>query len=250
MASSLSKSIATLFSKHITKHTDHSLRLFLARTISAQLHVFGFFLALGFSTTLLLTVHQRSSSLESSHWISALVFSATGLMVFASSSALHFLADGFQISAPARNILRLLDHSSIYLFIAGCYTVFVLNTIKAPWDAYVLTLVWSTALLGMLYTALKSRLPKALQNRWVSTGLFLALGWTVLIILPEAWSALDGTKRGLLVLGGLSYTLGAFVYASQRPDPIPKVFGHHEIWHIAVLFGFCFHSTMILKFYL
>lgn len=249
MISSFLKWITSLLSEHISKHSDHSLRRFLVRTISAQLHIIGFILALGFSVVLLAAIFKRSPDLDRSHWISATIFGLTGLLVFASSSLLHFLDDGFQLSSPFQDALRLLDHSSIYLFIAGCYTAFVVNTLEAPWDLYILTLVWTTAILGMTYTALKKRLPIWMQSRWVSTGLFLALGWTILVVLPDAWKALDAVQRGLLVLGGLSYTLGAIVYASQRPNPFPKIFGYHEIWHVAVLFGFTFHSAMIVRFY-
>lgn len=249
MIPALKRSISAKLSPHITTHSDHSLRRLLLRTVSAQLHSLGFLLALGFSTTLLMAIYQQSPGLDRIHWISAVIFGLTGLMVFASSSLLHFLADGFQISIGFFRLLRFLDHASIYLFIAGCYTVFVINTIQAPWNSIILTIVWSTAILGLVYTALKSRLPKLLRSRWVSTGLFLALGWTILIRLPEAWQALETAERGLLVIGGFFYTAGAAVYASRQPNPYPKIFGFHEIWHLAVLLGYVSHSAMVLSFY-
>lgn len=247
---SLFKNLVIRFSStHIAKHDDHSLARFLARTVSAQLHTFGFVLAFGFSALLLMLLPARTPTVELRHFVAAILFGLSGLMVFASSSLLHFLADGFRISTPFFRVLRFLDHASIYLFIAACYTVFVINTIKAPWDSIILTIVWSTAVIGLCYTAFKSLLPKPLRNRWVSTGIFLALGWTILIRLPEAWQSLDSIERFLLVLGGFFYTVGAAVYASRRPNPLPKVFGYHEIWHLAVLLGYASHSAMVLGFY-
>lgn len=247
---SLFKNVVIRFSSaHIAKHSDHSFARFLARTVSAQLHAFGFVLALGISTLLLFALLSHASHVELRHLFAAVLFCIAGLLVFASSSLLHFLADGFRISKPFFRTLRFLDHASIYLFIAACYTVFIINTVKAPWDSIILAVVWSTAAVGLCYTAFKSVLPRSLQNRWVSTGIFLALGWTILLRLPEAWQSLDTIERTLLCLGGFFYTAGAAVYASRRPNPIPKVFGHHEIWHLAVLFGYVSHSAMVLAFY-
>lgn len=236
------------FSRHVRKHSDHSFKLFLHRTVSAQLHLFGLLLASSVFSILLYLIFYRPLPLN--HSLALLIFGITGMSVFASSSLYHFMADGFLISDKANSWLNRFDHFSIYLFIAGTYTAFIINTIQAPWDTYLLVIVWMLALSGMVYTLLKPRLPKALQSRYVSTALFVALGWTLSLRLPEAWSAIDTTGQFYLVGGGLAYTIGAVTYATKKPNPFPDRFGYHEIWHIAVLIGYILHAMLILGFYL
>ena len=236
--------------QHIRKHDDHTLRLFLRRTVSAQLHLLGFILAVASFSILLYSVLTSTRPDQTSHVIACSIFGLTGISVFASSALYHFVSDGFLISDRANSVLNAYDHFSIYLFIAGTYTAFIVNAIKPPWDTYLLVLVWTLAILGMLYTTYKSRLPKPLQSRYISTALFVALGWTLCIRISEAWAMLDSWGKILLTGGGLSYTIGAVIYATKKPDPYPPLFGYHEIWHIAVLAGFTFHSLLILRFYL
>lgn len=235
-------------SRHVRKHDDHSFRLFLLRTVSAQLHLLGLFIAIAIFAVLLYLVISKSPTVT--HILACCIFGLTGVSVFASSSLYHFMADGFQISDKANSWLNTYDHFSIYFFIAGTYTAFIVNAIEPPWDNYLLVTVWTLALIGMAYTILKSRLPKPLQSRYLSTALFVALGWTLSIRISEAWAAIDFTSRFFLTAGGLAYTLGAVVYATKRPDPFPNRFGYHEIWHVAVLIGFAMHASLILRFYL
>ncbi len=245
----VNKIVSRFLSSHVTKHDDHSWRRLFVRTISAQLHIFGLIAALAVTAYLTLLLFKRSHDLPPRHWVACFVFSISGLLVFASSSLLHIFCDGFRISKSFYRSLRFLDHASIYLFIAGCYTVFVFNAIQPPWDSIILFIVWITAILGLFYSGLKHLLPKVLRRRWISTGFFLALGWTILIRLPEAWQALSGLSKLLLVAGGFFYTLGACVFATRRPNLWPGVFGFHEIWHVAVLLGYAFHAAMVLNFY-
>lgn len=242
------EAVRKVISRHVRKHDDHTFRLFLLRTVSAQLHLLGLLIAVAAYAVLLYLVISNTPTIT--HILACSIFGITGMSVFASSSLYHFMADGFQISDKANSWLNTYDHFSIYFFIAGTYTAFIVNAIQPPWDAYLLITVWTLAIIGMTYTILKSRLPKALQSRYLSTALFVALGWTLCIRISEAWAAIDSASRFFLTAGGLAYTIGAVVYATKKPDPFPNRFGYHEIWHIAVLLGFAMHAILILRFYL
>ena len=236
--------------RHIRTHDAHTLLLFLQRTVSAQLHLFGFILAIASFSVLLYCVLTTPGPGQMAHIVACSIFGLTGISVFASSSLYHFISDGFLISDRANSWLNTYDHFSIYLFIAGTYTAFIVNAIEPPWDTYLLVLVWTLAMLGMLYTTFKAHLPKPLQSRYISTGLFVGLGWTLCLRISEAWGVIDFWGKALLTAGALSYTIGAVIYATKKPNPYPPLFGYHEIWHVAVLAGFTFHSLLILRFYL
>ncbi len=240
--------VRKVLARHVRKHDDHTFRLFLLRTVSAQLHLFGLFTATAVFAVLMYLVWSKTPTIT--HVLACAIFGITGISVFASSSLYHFMADGFQISDKANSWLNNYDHFSIYFFIAGTYTAFIVNAIQPPWDTYLLVTVWSLALIGMTYTIIKTKLPQPLQSRYLSTALFVALGWTLCLRISEAWAAIDSASRFYLTAGGLAYTLGAVVYATKKPDPFPNRFGYHELWHIAVLLGFAMHAILILRFYL
>ena len=133
----------------ILKHPDHSLKTFMRRTVAAQLHLVGSLLAIAGLVVLI------SHSLEVEdriHVWACLVFSATSILVFAVSTIYHFVSDGYRVSKRLESRLEDLDHISIYLFIAGTYTPFILNVISPTWNARLLILIWSIAIAGISYT--------------------------------------------------------------------------------------------------
>jgi hemolysin III len=128
-----------------------------------------------------------------------------------------------------RRTMRRLDHAAIYLLIAGTYTPIGLLVLPTGWAAAVLSIVWSGCALAIVLKIVWIDAPK-----WVAAALALALGWVGVVALPVIASAGAGPLV-LLALGGLLYTVGAVVYATQRPDPVPAVFGYHELFHALVI---------------
>ena len=131
-----------------------------------------------------------------------------------------------------RAVLRALDHANIFLLIAGTYTPICVNVLSGQLRVIILTLIWILALAGVAGTVFTLRLP-----RWASAGLYVVMGWVALIPAPVLIRLLPWQAIGLLVGGGVLYTVGAVIYASKWPDPFPRVFGYHEIFHLFVIAG-------------
>ena len=230
---------------HVRRRIDHSFGLFLKRTLAAQLHALGCVLMMVGAFILLPLAHRAGAP----HVWACASFLATGTLVFLVSSVYHFLSDGYESSEQLHLVLENLDHFSIYLFIAGTYSPFLLSAVSSPWRMPLLVTIWSIAVLGITYTWLKPRLPKILQHRAFYTGIFVVMGWTLVIRIGEVFAGLSNLKLFFLVAGGLAYSVGALVYAFKRPRLFAGVFGFHELWHLLVLLGAGCHYFMILSFY-
>jgi len=132
-------------------------------------------------------------------------------------------------SPRARLWMRRLDHSAIFLLIAGTFTPICL--LVGDRRAHtMLAVVWVGAGLGILRALLWPRAPRAL-----ATGLYLLLGWAAVPLVPAMYRAIGPVSLGLLAGGGLLYSIGAVIYATRRPDPFPRVFGYHEVFHALVV---------------
>jgi hemolysin III len=129
-------------------------------------------------------------------------------------------------------VLHALDRANIFLLIAGTYTPFCLIVLDGVMRVTLLALIWSLAAIGMGSAIFTIRLP-----RWASTSLYLGMGWLSLIVTPALVRALPAAAMAFVVAGGLLYSAGAVVYALKRPDPWPRIFGFHEIFHIFVVAG-------------
>jgi hemolysin III len=230
----------------ITLHEERSLRSFLKRTISAQLHAIGVIAAIIGLFVLLHFVEKTGRSID--FW-AALIFGITGICVFAVSTLYHFMHDGFSISKKAEDVMEKLDHVAIFLFIAGSYTPFLVNAIQPPWQIPLMILIWTLCILGILYTQFKSLFPVWARHRHVNTALFVLMGWTLLVRGGEALGTISTQGLWLFAAGAVSYTLGAVVYASKRPRLFAGSFGYHELWHVMVMMGFACHYLLILGFY-
>ncbi len=229
----------------IYRRDSSSVSSFLARTVSCQIHFLGAIIAVFGLITMLQTSKYETGS---THFFSILAFGLTSILVFGTSSLYHFLYDGFHIHQKLESILENLDHVAIYLFIAGSYTPFLLEAVAKPWSTILMSIVWSTAILGILYTYTKSRLPRWAQHRFVYTGGFVFMGWLLLIRIGEILDSLHGQALVFLILGAASYTIGAIVYALKKPNFSRTLFGFHELWHSLVLAGFICHLISISSF--
>ncbi len=164
------------------------------------------------------------------------VFALSLLLLYSVSATYHTVRWGRRMSG----VLKRLDHSMIFVMIAGGYTPFCLMVLLGAWGISLLTVVWSLAAAGI---ALKVAWPNA--PRWLGVGLYLATGWIAVVAVGQlaSWFAL--VPALLLVGGGLLYSSGGLIYALRRPNPFPLVFGYHEVFHVLVIAGSMLHYAVV-----
>ena len=133
-------------------------------------------------------------------------------------------------SLTGRDWMRRLDHSMIFVMIAGSYTPFAALVLHGPLAVGILIAVWAGALLGVAFNLVWRETPT-----WLRSALYIGLGWIAVAAVPQLGAAIGPLGLTLIGLGGVLYTLGAVVYAIRRPDPVPTVFGYHELFHILVI---------------
>lgn len=129
-------------------------------------------------------------------------------------------------------VLRSLDHSNIFLLIAGTYTPLTAVMLTGWARVALLSSIWVLGLVGVGLSIYGRRLPRAIRS-----ALYVVMGWISVLALPAFLQVLPLSAIGLLVLGGALYTIGAVIYARRRPDPFPRVFGFHEVFHLLVIAG-------------
>ncbi|MFZ4515838.1 MAG: PAQR family membrane homeostasis protein TrhA [Acidimicrobiia bacterium] len=169
--------------------------------------------------------------------IAAVVFSVALTLLYGTSALYHRV----NWSNRAHNIMRHLDHSMIYVLIAASYTPLLLIAMRPGWNVGFLLLVWLGAVGGVGITLWRMD-----RHARLAAGLYVALGWVGLLALPELVGRLSATQIALLAGGGVLYTVGAIILATNRPNPNPRVFGYHEIWHaLGVVAAVC-HYILIL----
>jgi hemolysin III len=139
----------------------------------------------------------------------------------------------------ARRLQRL-DHTTIFLAIAGTYTPVALLALNGRIAPVVLITVWTGCMFGGALEWSRARVPRAL-----STAVYVVVGWVAMIALPSLWSELGVLPFLGILAGGVLYTLGATVYARKRPDPFPRVFGFHELFHALVVAAVAVHGIVI-----
>lgn len=164
--------------------------------------------------------------------LGAAVFTATGMLLFGVSAVYH----RGTWSPRTEAVLRRLDHANIFLLIAGTYTPFALLLLAPPDRWLLLGIVWSGALLGVAFRTLWVRAP-----RWLYTPVYVALGWTAVFWLGDFARAGGAAILVLIVIGGTLYSCGGLVYALKRPNPSPRWFGFHEVFHSLTVAAFAAH---------
>jgi hemolysin III len=148
-------------------------------------------------------------------------------------------------SPTVRRHLRRLDHSMIFVLIAGTYTPIAGTVLEGSLRTAVLSIVWIGALFGVILTVAWIDAPK-----WAAALPYVALGWVAVVAVPQLIDGLGVAGMSLLALGGALYTVGAVVYARKRPDPVPMVFGYHEVFHALVIAAAAAHYAVIAAFVL
>jgi hemolysin III len=171
--------------------------------------------------------------------VSLFVYASSLVLMFGASAAYHLIQGG----TWASRFLRKLDHSSIYLLIAGTYTPICLHFFNGFWQWGILAIIWGMAAVGIIVKLLFINAP-----RWVTAAVYLLMGWLSLLALPEMLRAMPLGALAWLVLGGLLFTVGAVVYVVKKPNWFPGLFGFHELWHVFVIFGCLSHFIVIAAF--
>ncbi len=168
-----------------------------------------------------------------------------GCVVYALASAVLFGVSALyhrgRWSARRLALLRRLDHSNIFLMIAGTYTPICLALLDGTARDVVLTVVWVGALAGVVFRVAWLSAPP-----WLYTPFYVALGWVAVGVLPSLARAGGAGVVALIVVGGLAYSVGGVVYALRRPDPLPAVFGYHEVFHSCTLVGYACHYAAVV----
>lgn len=158
--------------------------------------------------------------------LSMLVYGAGLTVLFAFSAVYHV-----HTWAPARRaILRRIDHANIFVLIAATYTPLAFNVLSGWWRVGILGAVWGAALVGVGAAVAGVQL-----RRWVRAGQYVGMGWIAVAALGEISAALPWPAIGLIVTGGALYSVGALLYARKWPDPWPRVFGYHEVFHLLTI---------------
>jgi len=197
-------------------------------------HEWAFFLSLGLGAALIVAADTSQATL-------AVAIYAASLSALLGTSALYHRVEWKR--PDVRRWMRRLDHSMIFFLIAGTYTPFALLVLDGPLADAILAVVWVGAVVGAIVEMVWIEHPK-----WVAAIVYMSLGWVAVLAFPGLWEEMGVGGTLLVAAGGLLYTVGAVVYATQRPDPNPRVFGYHEIFHLFVILAAAAHFAAVAFF--
>lgn len=170
--------------------------------------------------------------------ISSAVYAMSLALVLGSSGAYHRLAR----SVVARRRMRRLDHSMIYVLIAGTYTPLCLLVLPRRWGVPLLVVVWIGAAAGVVLKVFGMDTLRVAAN-----VLYIVMGWLAVLAVPAIAPRVGTASLVLMLAGGFAYSAGAVVLLRRRPDPNPAVFGFHEVWHVCTLVGASTHFAMVWR---
>ncbi len=195
-----------------------------------KMHSWAFFASIPAGITLIALAQGAAAT------VGAAIYSASLLLLFGTSAAYHRLAQ----SERARTIMQRLDHSMIYLLIAGTYVPLCLVAMPPEWGIPMLVIVGTLAAVGMLL-----KLAFFHGARYVSYSLYIVMGWVALIATPVLVDNLTTAQLALIVAGGVAYTVGFPVLLVRRPNPWPSTFGYHEVWHLLTVVAAGLHFAAV-----
>ena len=206
----------------------------LREPVNGLTHLAAAALALiGLAPLLYLTRHDPPRLLA------MLIYGSSLVLLLSSSAAYHLINAG-----PRGSLwLRKLDHTAIYLLIAGTYTPVCLHFLSGAWRTALLAVVWSIALVGIAVKLFVINAP-----RWVTAGIYLVMGWLAIVAIREIVGVMPPAALAWLIAGGAFFSVGAVGYILKKPDFFPGVFGFHEVWHIFVILGCLSHYILILRY--
>ena len=208
--------------------TDNALRQRPA--LRGMFHVCGVIAAtLGAPLLLLIANSPRA-------YVGGAIFAASLILLYGTSASYHRIT----WTPLFRAIISRLDHSMVLVLIAGTYTPFCLIVLNTAWGISMLSVIWGVAGAGILMNLVWPASP-----RWLRVTFYVVLGWLGLISAWELAAWFTASPLLLLILGGAVYTLGGVVYAIRKPNPWPRVFGYHEIFHLLVVLGSTLHYSLV-----
>jgi hemolysin III len=194
-------------------------------------HQWAFFVSVAIGAALVVAAPSGQPRLA------AAIYAVSVAALFGTSALYHRIT---WASQAARRWMRRLDHSMIFFLIAGTYTPFALLVLDGDLATVILIVVWAGALAGVLMKLVWIDAPKALVALT-----YIMLGWVAVAAFPTMIERMGVAATTLVAVGGLLYTLGALVYAFQRPDPAPSVFGYHEVFHALVILAAALQYAVI-----
>ncbi len=193
-------------------------------------HAIAFVLVLPLGVALGLSVHTSRER------IAVIAFAASVAMMFGASGLYHRV----DWTHARRRWMRTLDHTGIFLLIAGTYAAFGLLVLDGAWQLVVLAIVWTGTACAVLLNIVWTDVPK-----WLSATLGIALGWVAVVAVPQFAPRIGLGGLALVVAGGLAYTVGAIIFATRRPNPFPATFGYHEVFHVFVIAAVACHYAAV-----
>ncbi|HBX76675.1 MAG TPA: hypothetical protein DEG43_03425 [Acidimicrobiaceae bacterium] len=196
-----------------------------------RLHQVAFFVSLPAGFWLLAGAQTTTAR------IAVAIYWASLAGLFAASSSYHLFAK----SERAVTWMRRLDHSMIFVLIAGTYTPFGLVVLPRAWGIPMLVAMWVTALAGIIMKMVRVTAEHTKSGSW----LYSVLGWSAVIALPKLLDQMGPARMALLLGGGFLYTVGAIILGKRRPDPRPRVFGYHEVWHAFTIAAGACHFVLV-----
>lgn len=202
--------------------------------VSGLMHLVAAVLA-GMGTIGLVYVGRDSLARQAS----LLVYGLSLVAMLAASATYHLVN-----ARPAvMQVLRKMDHSAIYLVIAGTYTPICLYFFTGFWQWGMLAIIWTMAIAGIVTKLFILNAP-----RWLTAAIYLVMGWLAVFAIPEMLTVMPPGAIAWLLAGGVFFTVGALVYIFKKPDWYPNVFGFHEVWHIFVILGALCHFIVIAAY--
>jgi hemolysin III len=202
--------------------TDHIVGGLEKPRLRGVLHQVGFVIAVALAPLLIVAADGGRAR------FAAAVFASSVAACFGASALYHRVT----WTPRARLWMRRVDHAGVYLLIAGTYTPVALLVLRGAWRPVVLTIIWAGAVAAIVLKFVWVGAPK-----WLAAAIGIALGWVAVVVLPQLIGTVNPAAVILLVAGGLAYTAGAVVYVRRRPDPVPSVFGYHELFHALTIVG-------------
>jgi hemolysin III len=197
-------------------------------------HEWAFFISLLLGAALIVAARSPKATI-------AVTVYAVSLSALLGTSALYHRVNWTR--PEVRRWMRRLDHSMIFFLIAGTYTPFALLALDGPLADAILVVVWIGAIAGAVVEMVWIDHPK-----WVAALIYMSLGWVALVAFPGLWDQIGAAGTMLVAAGGILYTAGAVVYATQRPDPSPRIFGYHEVFHALVIAAAAAHFAAVAFF--
>lgn len=212
------------------------MRVTIREPVNGLTHLLGAIVSAAGLAALVAAAVARGSA---RHTVAFAIFGTSLVAMYTASALYHSLP----LSPRGLRIFRRVDHMMIYVLIAGTYTPVCLVLLRGRLGIGLLAAVWALAAVGVALKVAWIHAP-----RWLSTLLYLAMGWIAVLVAPPLLAAAPAGFFGWLLAGGLFYSVGAVVYGTKWPNVAPGVFGSHELWHLFVMAGSFSHYWAMLTY--